>query len=117
MEKVDILHGNVYFGFFKQGDDLIGHFEETDNAKNAFDKFNLQMLQVADHANRIAEFLSKHSEEEMSKVELNGGAHYISITGPTEIIQGLIDAKLVELDEFYYDELDDEENYEEEGLE
>jgi Pyruvate/2-oxoacid:ferredoxin oxidoreductase delta subunit len=87
--------------YFKKGDDLQHHLENTSSLPEAFRQHAKMLSCAVEQLNTIANVLEKHSDQE---IEVNADTHMIWIYCPEEVAEVLVKQELGS-----YDEWDEEE--------
>lgn len=100
------MYAEIYLPYFKQGDDLAHHLENTNSIVDAFTNHSLQMEHVSKLLKDVSLALEQHTNE-LDEISVDACTHHISISGPENIIQELINKGLAEKPD-WIDEEDDE---------
>jgi hypothetical protein len=108
-----LTHVEIHLPYFKQGDDLGWCLEKTDN--NVLDALDMHMKMLESTIMQLKEIKNIIRESGKDGFELEADTHYIGLSGPTDVLEKLVKAEVVELDMFDDDEEDwDDEDDEEE---
>jgi hypothetical protein len=107
MDDITTMAVDVHLGYHKQGDDLNQCLEHEADVAVAFMCHRDRMLAVADHLEQISIVLNKHATLK-DQVKVDAGTHCISITGPSPVIQELIDHGVATVNEEMQQFLDEE---------
>ncbi len=98
----------LHLPVFKQGDDLSHSIQETKSLQEAFEKQAECYKLASDICLKISETIKNHEEN----INVVADTHYIGISGPTDILEKLVEDGT--LDEEENDEDDDDDFDEEE---
>ncbi|AYV76796.1 MAG: hypothetical protein Barrevirus1_18 [Barrevirus sp.] len=103
----------ISLSYFKSGDDvarcLIKNPDDTVNTKETIGNHIALLESVIQHLKSINDLIP-----EASNCTIHGDTHYISITGPENIIDELVTQKLAYIDDWNEEEGDDEQNFDDE---
>lgn len=100
----------IVLAYYKQGDDMAHCLQSTDNCMEALISHASLLESCANQLKSIAEVIC-HAKD----VTLEGDTHMITISGPDEVIDKLLEKELVNRTIFEeFDEEDDEFDEEEE---
>jgi hypothetical protein len=77
----------LHLPYFKQGDDLAHHLSQTKSVEEALEAHAAQLDFAASILRKVREMVSNQG------VSIEADTHYISIEGPDEVIEALIDSK------------------------
>jgi len=107
-----LTHVEIHLPYFKQGDDLGWCLEKTDN--NILDALDMHMKMLEGTIMQLKEIKNIIKESGKDGFELEADTHYIGLSGPTDVLEKLVKAEVVELDMFEeeedWDEDDDNED-------
>ena len=84
----------IPLGYFKQGDDLAGLLEKADSPQHAFRLHAMLMQEVGFDLDRIAEKVGKYPQDQIT---VNADTHMISLEGPDELVDELVESDLAVL--------------------
>lgn len=100
------------FGYFKHGDELVGHWDDCKDHTEALRRHAEVLRDYADYCDELSTALRDFTP---SQITLDGGAHMVYLHGPSSVCDMLIEKELATKDEFDEDEGDDyEEDYDDE---
>lgn len=115
-------YAEIHLGLWKQGDDMESAIQAAKEIKGtAADGlfiFNQNLDDVKLHVNLIKAGIEYFSPELQKEVEISGDTHFISISGPDEVIDSLLAQGIIdEIEDFDEDEdydCDDDDDYDDE---
>jgi len=114
-----LTHVEIHLPYFKQGDDLGWCLEKTDN--NVIDALEMHMSVLEGAIMQLREIKNIIKESGKDGFELEADTHYIGLSGPTDVLEKLVKAEVVELDMFEeeedWDDEEDEEDWDDEDEE
>jgi hypothetical protein len=111
----------IHLPYFKQGDDMDNCIRSTETPLEALRAHADQLSIAAAQLNQIADIVSNYNQKD---IILEGNVHYITISGPEEMENELLEEDLIDVSPWDNDEEnededdlwgddDDEEEYEE----
>ncbi len=98
----------IFLPYFKQGDDLGYHLQNSSSLSEALENHAKQMDTVAQVLRQVESVIRNEPS-----VEIQADTHMIFLTGPTELVDVLVKEELASYDEFEDDEEDETEDDEE----